>query len=606
MHLLLQPLVKILWESDTNRKHKFEKVASSKKITLTRKEAEKDMRYARYYFKSLGIENPYLPSSENQHMKMIQHYTQVFDASQILYALNLLQLTLEVDPSNFVSVAGNSVIDVSMYTAAVAGALPHAEGESPSTPITPPFPNLSSHKSLLEVVLSLCVDLLRSEYHPSLKSSSLEQADNLHVKISSAKLLAKLLHELLKILDNHSSYSEDAPAEFKVHSPNFVSALLTLCDVQKVCLLLLGKVVEWWEELRVGTNTSKTNVQDGVRSKVAELSQQRTSCSNLAPLLMAFYSHLLRVIQCLVAMDTQFSQSLPINSRPPPEPNNLVTVVSGVTVSSATLPAITPNCATASQPFLREFLLQVLSNATLSCLHDNLLCMFTNTLPNLMSQQLTDLAPPVVKHLCVNIEVLVTDGFGSSEAHHGRNAASGCAQHCVMYFDSILRITMWCLFGNSQPHFHPDQQHPGAAVSHLSIYHRLPDPFYHILRVKQVESSKENFSPLNRQPSTMSWLLGVFTAQRSNSESDGGVGDISLFSRAGVNSQAGQHIIMLLPATYNSVTDIWTTFYPGVCGSEGLSDWMEYSVEGGFKRKETMVREVSQQPVGRCKCALLA
>lgn len=596
IHRLLQPLVKILLESDTNRKHKIEKAASSKKVTLTRKEAEKDMRYARYYFKSLGIENPYLPSSENQYAKLVQHYTQVFDASQILYALTLLQLALEVDPSNFVSVAGNTVVDVSLYATTVH--MPHAdthrgvapEGESPDTPIMPSFPSLSSHKSLLEVILSVCVDLLCSEYHPSLQSSALEQVENLHVKISSASLLAKLLHELLKILAKHSTPPEDgSPVEFKVHSPNFVSALLTLCDIQKVCLLLLGKVVEWWVELAVeaGSSDGRKGGVNGVWSDLMELIRQ-TSGSDLAVIIKSFYTHLLRVVQCLIAMDTQFSQSLPIKTRPPTESSHLVTVVSGVTISGTLLPAVTPSCATASQPFLREFLLQVLSDPALCCLHDSLLCMFTATVPNLLSQQLTDLAPRVVKHLCMNIEASVV-GVAGAQGSSGKSNV----QLCIVYFDSILTITTWCLFGNTPPHPLHNSEQPGTGGSHFRLHHRPPDPFFDVLRVKQAEGAKENFSPMNKQPSTMAWLFGVFTAQRISSESDGGSGDPGLFSRVGVNSQAGQHIMMLLPAAYNSMTDMWTSFHSG-CGKEGVVGWTESSVEGGgLTRKENMVHEVS-------------
>lgn len=597
VHRLLQPLVKILLESDTNRKHKVEK--QPKKITLTRQEAEKDMRYARYYFKSLGVENPYLPSSEDQYLKMVQHYTQVFDASQILYALSLLQLALEVDPASFISVIGNTVIDVSMYTTRAMHA-PHVdahrgtpEGESPDTPTTPQFPSLSSHKSLLEVVLSVCVDLLCSEYHPSLKSSALEQVDNLHVKIASVSLLAKLLNELLKILTKHGTHSDDSlPSEFKVHSPNYVSALLTLCDIEKVCLLLLGKVVEWWVELSGHSNTLKDDGRNGVWSDLVKLTRQ-TGGSDLAVILKSFYTHLLRVIQCLIAMDTQLSQSLPIKTRPPALSSDLVTVVSGVTVAGSLLPTVSPSCATASQPFFREFLLQLLSDPALSCLHDNLLRMFTSTVPNLLSQQLTDLAPRVVKHLCMNIERSLTVVSSREAQSSSGRTTNADVSLCIVNFDSILSITAWCLFGSTRPHPLKDQEQP-ADIPHSRLHHRPPDPFFDLLRVKQAESAKESFSPLSKQPSTMAWLFGVFTAQRISSaggESDGASGEPGLFSRVGVNSQAGQHVMMLLPAVYNSMTDMWSSFH---CwrGSEGVVKGAD-SVESSLTRKENMVHEVS-------------
>lgn len=609
VHRLLQPLVKILLESDTNRKRQAEKT-SLKKITLTREEAQRDARYAKYYFKSLGIANPYLPSCEDQYVKMVQHYTQVFDASQILYALSLLQLVVEVDRSSLVAVVGNTVIDVSAYAAAgsVRGggrADPSVdavrEDESPDPPTTsttPPIPSMSaSRKSVLEIVLSVCVDLLCSEYHPSLKSSALEQADNLRVKVSSVSLLALLLHEMLAILAKHGAHGATADdgassvvcVEFKAHSPSFVSALLALCDIQKACLLLLGKVVEWWAELCGPAPTSGMNgMWSAGLAQIAD-DDGGGGGSNPAVLLKSLYTHLLRAVQCLVVMDTQFSHSLPIKTHPPAQSSNLVTLVSGVTLSGTALPPITPGCATASQAFFRDFLLQVLSDPALSCLHDNLLHMLTGTIANLLGQQLTALAPRLVKHLCSNIERTVT--WDSKEGR--RNEAShGDAQLSIVYFDSILSITKWCLFGDVQPRLLWDS----ADATHFVLHHRPHNPFFDIARVRQAESAKESFSP--KQPSTMAWLLGVFTtAQKMGVESDGGSGEEGLFSRVGVNSQAGQHVMMLLPAAYNSMTDMWNSFH-SQCGrgSEGVVEWGD-SEESSVTRQQSMIHEVSLRNV---------
>lgn len=579
-HKLLQPLIRILLESHTKRRHKMDEL-SSKKITLTRKDAERDMKYAKYYFESLGIENPYLPSSKDQYAEIVQYYTQAFDASQILYALSLLQLVVGVDPFNLISTIGNTIIDVSAYMgqglhmhtqANDTGKIVTPEVELPDTPTSLPFPTLSSQKSLLEVILSVCVDLLCSDYHPSLKASPEEEIENLRVKICCAGLLSMLLDELLKILAKHGANSDDSsPSEFKVCSPNFVSALLTLCDIQKVALLLMGKSVEWWVELSSGggggggsVSSSTGGGKNRMWSDLARLSQLGGGSGDPGVILKSFYVHLLQMVQCMIVLDTQFSQSLPIKTISSLQSTDLITVVSGVNISG-TLPAISPGCATASQHFFRDFMLRVLSDFALSGFHNDLLHMLTGTTSNLLSQQLMELGPKVVKQLCSNIEgaVAVTLGPRNLQQYDSvtANLEKSSTHLCIAYFDSILSIVTWCLFGDI--HLYPLKGKSVFGKSYFRLHHRSSNPFFDIIRVKQAEGPKECYSPMHKQPSAMAWLLGVFSSQKMalGTESvDGISGEAGLFSRVGVGSLAGQHMVMLLPAVYNAMTDVWVEF----------------------------------------------
>lgn len=582
MHKLLQPLVKILLESDSKRKPKLEKLSSAK-ITLTREDAERDTKYAKYYFESLGIENPYTATTKEQYEEILLQYTQVFDASQILYALSLLQLMVSVDPSEFILAIGNTVIDVSVYTQqqgtphmqqhqyqhSADSAKSQDDTTTPQTPVS--FTSMSTQKSLLEVVLSVCVDLLRSEYHPALlKFTASEQLENLRVKVSSASLLSTLLDELLKILAQHGDNSGGAsPGDFKICSPNFVSALVTLCDIQKVALLLLGKSVEWWMELEPSPQKgSKDDGDSRRRSKrsvwrdLAQFCQSSDGVGEPSVELKSLYTQILRVAQCLVALDTQISQSLRIETTTPTattpssssQASDLVTVVSGVHISSSPLPAVLPGCATASQPFFRNFLLLVLSDLSLSCFHDNLLHMFTSTISNLLNQQLTELAPKVVKQLCGNIGKNIDPGKKGQSAE-----GLVSSKLCVTYFDSILKTTTWCFFGDSISHSLKDDVQQSHRRSDFKLHHRSLNPFFDIIRVKQVDGAKESLTPTSKQPSTVAWLLGVFSAQKSTS---GGADSESVSNSdiVGTSSQAGQHITMLLPAVYNSMTDLWMEF----------------------------------------------
>ena len=610
IHKLLEPLVKILLESDTKRKQKPENF-SSKKIGLSRKDAEKDMKYAKYYFESLGIDNPYAPSKEDQYKNVSLHYTQALDASQILYALTLFQLTISVNPSNLISAIGNKVIDVSTYACNMHGLyVQHAHNLSlkqlgvdclPETPSTPLTPSLTSQKSVLEVVLSVCVDLLRSEYHSSLKASPEDIIENLRVKISSASLLSMLLNEMLKILARHSSSSDDYPLEgnFKVCSPNFVSALVTLCDIQKVALLLLGKSVEWWIAL---SSAAPVGNRNGVWTELARQWESAGGGGAGSPgiILRSLYVQLLRVIQCLIALDAQFSQSLPIEANPPSQSSDLVTVISGIRISTlAGLPPVLPSCATASQPFFKTFMLQVLSDPSLSYFHDDTLCMFVSTISNLLSQQLTELAPKVVKQLCSNIERVMDDKASSRKNRESvKDMESNDIQLCIVYFDSILNITLWCLFGD--PCFNSMAGDSLVRIPNFTLHHRSPNPFFDILGTKQVtENAKENFSPSQKQPSTMAWLLGVFTAQKNVSSMDSEGGFSGVVSRIGINTQAGQHIMMLLSAVYNAMTDMWIGFRLGSFNNlegagfrEGDFSSAVEAVESCLIRKQSMAFEV--------------
>ena len=619
-HRLLQPLVRILLDSNSKRKLKASNLLA-KKITLSRKDAEKDMKYANYYFQSRGMENPYLPSSKDQYVEIVQHYTQTFDTSQILYVLSLLQLVVEADATGFIRTVGNTVIDVTMYATCSAHATNmypstpgRAEAESPE-PSTATSLSLASQKSLLEVVLSVCVDLLCSEYQPSLKAPPDEQLDNLRVKISCASLLSTLLSNMLDILSavGPAAGEDSVFTEFKVCSPNFVSALLTLCDIQKVVLLLMGKAVEWWYEISDDASSSRASAKNGVWFQTARRLRSEGG-GDPGVMLKSFFTHLLRVVQCLIVLDTQFSQSLPIKSTGSHSSptSDLVTFVSGVQIS-APLSAVVPGCATASQRFFGEFLLQVLSEVTLAQFHNDLLHMFTSTVSNLLSQQLADLVPKVVKQLCGNMEEAARSSAGKSKRIENDSGGSGDVHHCVTYFNCVLIVTSWCLFGETRLHPSKDEIVPSSSSSsviarsrshsHL-LYHTSPNPFFNVARVKQAEGARDILSPTNKQTSTMDWLLGVFTGQTKASsvgEADGLAGEAGgLCSRVGVGSQAGQQVVMLLPAVYNSMTDVWLE----LCGQHaveyqagrdgGGGSWgFSGGAESMEKWKQSMLFEVS-------------
>ena len=637
---MIQPLVMILLKPGSLRRLKAERL-SPKKIALSREDADRDERYARYYFESLGVKNPYAPSVKEQYTDILLQATQLLDAAQLLYAIFLLQSVVSVSPQMLVSAAGNVMVDMSAYASSVGGTnanvngfpgrnLQHAPdynrlqsdcGSSASVCETasPISPNVTLQKSLLELLLSVCSDLLRSEYHPTLDVTVDDQVAILEVKTSCACLLSTILNELLKILveresasaaDSHAPHIGvsvlSAPADFKVFSPYFVSALVALCDVQLVALLLLGKSVEWWREaflpsaspLNGGSETKrKGNMKWDVLSSGCDHSGGEGQYGHQLSIIMhSLYTQMLKVVQCLIALDAQFSLSLPpgTNQHPVSHPPNSVSILSGVRISralsptcsadfqSSSLPAILPSCPTASQPFFRDFLLLVLLDPSLSLFHDNLLLMFLGTISNLLRHQLLELAPKVIKQLCVNVEEVMNPPHTKDKKHHHRSvdteSSSANYHFCVVYLKSLLDTILWCLFGKTFGADLAAQRTNQSKKSSFNMHYRLPHPLlFSIIQVLQVDNGKEDHSPTLKQTSTMSWLLGVFSSSHKmgvgggigglgeggGEKGSGDGGDGGVRSLHGVDSLVLQHILLLLPCVYNTMADVWTNLHSG-------------------------------------------
>ena len=637
---LLQPVLKILLEPRSQRRPMNEKLAV--KITLSREDAERDMDYARYYFESLGIDNPYAPTKREQYSEALLCYSRQLDSSQLLYAMSLLQSVISVDPKIFVCAAGNVMVDVSSFVCgssgggggleSVAGSYlrqtwecsssrdkpqsgDHRVLNSPSDGTTPQSPSPMMHKNLLELILSACTDMLRSEYHPSLKVSARDQSENLEVKVASASLLSTVLQELLKVLAGRRETHEDGTSgslnakgseagsgvEWKVFSPSFVSALIALCDVQLMLLLLLGKSVQWWEDafcscsLNNDDHEKKTtsNVQAFNPSEHAPSGSQVRSWDNpLSVTLHSLCSQLLRAVQCLIVLDSQLGLSLEgetrsrhqytVSSNMP----DLVSITSGVKLLDISggsrrysLPSILPSSMTASQPYFKQFLLHVLRSSSLSSFHDDLLHMFSGTISNFLHHQLLELAPNLVKQLCANIERVASPPPKRSRqlsSKEGKTSLSD-GHFCVIYLNSILDIIWWCLFGKGAEASSVGRTSRATKVG-FTLLSRLPNPLYSILQVMQAGTTKESLTPTLKQPSAMSWLLGVFSASQKTTTlpglgggggmaGDGGVvgegvsGEGVAQMLHGVDSLVGQHMLMLLPAIYNAMASIWTNLY---------------------------------------------
>ena len=108
----------------------------------------------------------------------------------------------------------------------------------------------ASTAKYMEILLSVCLYFIRSEYHPSVKAEESDIEDNFRVRVWSLHVLTKVVRVLLEIVnEGDSAFS------------NFVSDLFDRCKVQRIALhCLLSSVYNLTtDELSKKDFADKTN-----------------------------------------------------------------------------------------------------------------------------------------------------------------------------------------------------------------------------------------------------------------------------------------------------------------------------------------------------------
>ena len=596
---LLQPLVRILLEADALR------------TTKPRTVEEEDAAHAKYYYTPKDVTDTEKEGSlkEDQFSAAARQYTQVFDARQVLYAFSLLQSVLAVDPSSIISSLGEVVVTISTYAsinqtghlATIIAAKFNSDTSQSDA--------LRTQKSLLELLLAACVDFLRSEYPDSLEISPTDCLDDLHVKVSAAELLGTILHEFVGILASQFGRTEaevGGKMSGVVGHPSYVSALVTLCDVQRVVLLLSAQVVQCLTDIKSSESTTQqaSNLKGETRPWNRLRGEQSALPSCFESAFTSLFVHLLKLLQKLVALDAQCSLALnPSTPISTVQPGVSFVKQSGKFISQ--LPLIQPSLSTAAQPFFQTLLLDVLNDSSLISLHGTLLSMFTATLPNLLTQ-LDELAPKVLKQVCKNLEMILQSTKATESAHTGTendrmhpiSSRLFSGELAASYMESLVAIVLWCYFSD------------GQVICPPKLSQHVPSMFWKANTVSELEHTGDSLSPLLKQPSTMSWLFGVFSTSNQKGVTLSDVG--TKIPCVGINSRVGQYILMLLPAVYNAVTEIWRylrTAAVTVATSSGsqkgaASHSLMFELDGGTasERKRRMEFEVSCMCISTVCC----
>lgn len=586
---LFQPLVRILLEADTLRTRK----------SYVEEEKNAGSAHAKYYYNPKDVTEKEESLKEDQFSEVELHYTQVFDARQVLYAFSLLQSILAVDPAGIISSLGEVVVNTGTYASAnQTSSLATIVAMKCDPESDAPHPQ----KSLLELLLAICVDFLRSDFPDSLEVSPTDCLDNLHVKTSAAELLSTVLHEFVCILSSQFGRNEaemSGKMSGVVSHPSYVSALVTLCDIQRIALLLSAQVVQCLRDIQSSESTKQaSNSRDSkgeTRPWIRLRAEQTALPSGFGSALRSLFVHLQKLLQKLITLDAQCSLALnpttPVSTTA--QPGATFTKQSGKLTSQ--LPLIQPSLSTAAQPFFQALLLDILADPSLVHLHGTLLSMFTAILPNLLNQ-LDELAPKVLKQICKNLEMILQSTKATEPAHTGTENDKMCpissklfsGELAVSYMESLVAVVLWCYFSD------------GQVISPPKLRQHAPSMFWKVNTVSEFEHTGDSLSPLLKQPSTMSWLFGVFSTSNQKGVALSDVGTKN--PCVGINSKVGQYILMLLPAVYNAVTEIWRYFHTAAIamatssGSQKgvVSHGLDFELDGGTaaERKRRMEFEV--------------
>jgi hypothetical protein len=482
---------------------------------------------------------------EEKEMRLL--YTQVLDSDQVLYALSLTQAVLSVHPVSVITSLAMSQVNLSTYGAGGEGVTEQSVCGTPQ-------------KSLLEVILLSLAAFIRSEYSPAVEVTLANVVENLRVKSTAVEIIGFLLYQFSTILSSSSSSSEQQASSASsrttgssrglVHNPSYVSALVTLCDVQKVLLLTLLQVVRNLREFTATTecvfeglsgeappikaiNKAHPPVEEAGSSRVIKIGEIPSTPQQV------LFVNLLRCLHNLVSLETQCIPSSPA----PVTPSSKHTKRS----LSSTDTLVRPGLSTIAQPFFQSLVVETLADPSLSSLHPHLLHMFSATLPH-PSAQLDDLAPKILRQLCRNLEAGVAEGKSRSKEETSRESTetSSGGMAVVSNVQALVNIILCCLFGDSP-------------LQSVSLKHSSLNRFWDAGYVSRSDESEEVSTPTSKQPSTMSWLLGVFAGGGQSKPASSPVGARS--PKLGLSQgKVGRSIRLLLPAMYNALTEVWTWF----------------------------------------------
>ena len=496
LHLSLAPLYALMKEACPS------KVKVHKETVK-----QEDQPHTRYCYSSLK-ETEEKPFSSPY---PTYYFTQIIDGPRYSYGLSLFLSVVSISPELITSELSTS------HNVIPTPDLPRRQSESES-----PFEADVSRgiRSLLEVIIAECMEVLSSDYPQWLDISDTVQHSLCDVKVACTALVTALLASIVKHLIPHKN---DSTRTLSIQNSSYIKGLLALCEVQKTTLItllnLLGPFTEHGASSPVSPHVSTDN-------------------DTLSPGHLSLVLHLFKCLYYQLIIDSMTPDSSSTSS-PPDEPA-VLQYVPGNTLSS--------------QPMFHLLIQCVLTQDTNSHIQIPFLVLLMSALPYYRAC-LELVSSKVLKSLCRNLGSLVKDRcFSCMTQFNSLNVHSQCTCHIqsellVCYVKTLSSFVHYCLL-------------PEASKQQLSLYYQISNIFWdspQSLTTSQDLSSNSiplTSSSQDKRSFGLSWLFGGLF-RSGNHEIDQLSTVSSCDSYRGINTPAGQKVLWLIQHVYAALTKLW-------------------------------------------------
>lgn len=436
------------------------------------------------------------------------YFPQVIDGPRYSYGLSLFLSVVSISPeliTSELSISHNAIPDLTTR---------RSETDSPNEIDGP-----KSIRSLLEVILAECMEILSSDYPQWLDINHTVQLSLCDVKIASTALVTALLSSVVNHLITQKN---DSARSLNIQTPSYIKGLLALCEVQKTTLIALLNLLGPFTEHVMATSP----IND------------RTSGSECAvsPIQLSLVLHLFKCLYYQLIIDSMTPESS--HSSTVEEPSILQYI---------------PENSLSSQPMFHLLIQCVLTQNTNSYIQISFLVLLMSALPYFRTS-LEVIASKVLKSLCRNLVNTIKEQCPNCVTLSSSVSYRQCTCHVqpqliICYVKTLSSFIHYCLL-------------PEASKQQPSLHYQISNLFWDIPQslttFQDASSSSTQLTPVlqEKRSFSLSWFFGGLFRSGSH--------DIDQFSMVsscdsyrGVNTPAGQKVLWLLQQVYSTLTQIW-------------------------------------------------
>ena len=548
-----------------------------------------DDTYAKYYRESLKKNDKESDTPLKKLAYPFFYLTRLLDAPRFNYGLSLFISLFSVHSELILSSLANARDSTSSpgpsNDSNITGTITetvHAKPEESTRSSTEVSSDLSrpkhlpvASKSLLEVILTYCTEIILSEYPDWLDTTLTDQQNLLSMKTISTELVVKILTSFIRVLDDSKSSSlffSESIHSVNIHNPSYLKGLLSLCEIQKATLTSLSHLAGLPTE-----HSQKTPVPDDQQEQI--LPGVSTEHAHKQDSVQPLFLHLLRSLYCQLVLECL---SLKKTDSP------IMTIKNKDDQSHSEYSYI-PGHPLTSQSMFLLLLQRTLVHSKHVNSHLPLLLMIQLSLPYLR-ENLDLIAPKLLKYICKNLNILLKEKADNrcSICCHGEMQSMTstenfkdvtlestctstmlswkqctCATHSnliVSYVQTLSVIVHYCLLSNWAD-FHLSHKTPISSSPIPIPHYQLSDSFWDLASFKSMDPNVKNShttvtTTTERKTFGLSWIFGsIFSGGSHGNDQVINVRSGDIYR--GVNTPAGQKILRLLQTVYGTLTKLW-------------------------------------------------